>query len=628
MRFGTMRDDQRKAMFAKMHGIRFSDSDIKVEMPKVEIKIDETPTIPPKTDVVDAEVTKINDLLKNRNVPNIEVPVIDTVSSEPEIGIPVHETAGGAETKISFMTDYDKDEDIFTPHPVVAGKEKAFGRPMMFKTEWKSDDIPSERIDIPSTVLPASTVSGFGRDVSLPEPPVPPTSAQMLDAKISDLNTQIRILQEKLRPQVTAGGDVLTTPPNILKSVRENINLLKQERDELVMGKYISPEQRERLMKAGVLEKELKAEEIEKAWERHELMQKPLGAARVGFKEGLEEAEKKFGSEVGTGIVGAVKIPGRVLEGIGHVGKRGIERGVDIMENVAAPAALGFAQTAGVGVTGAIAEISDINELPKREFWTPPGFQKVWTGREYETQRVPRYVMEPWGFNPAMGVGMPPGVQPTVAELPTPMQARRIWGPTGVVQKERGYGGADTEFDVRQLGDAGLYKSLVDVPRVQEPAIPKWIIPPAEIIYGKKAVQPKLGVPYIKMGAAYAGQPIAEQRQVAKPVEVIDLAIPEKYKPYKQVQAKAVPKGIFAGYNVTKEGILKPKSYISRSLGRTMSDKSKLDDMRSSLGAEAPEVKRLEAKVQSEADYVSRHVSPGSYGELMLRESGLVQGGS
>jgi len=376
------------------------------------------------------------------------------------------------------------------------------------------------------------------------------------------------------------------------------------------------------------------------------------GLVRRGFGEGLAVEEQKLGQEIGRDVIRtpiaageraielgkeAVMFPGKAIARTGRAAKGVVETWGPPLAYDLAKGAEAFGTTAGVGITKGLAEIGDIMDLPKREFWTPPGYQPVWTGSSFETQRVPRYVMEPWAYSSSMGTGMPPGVQPTVAEIPTPIQARRLWGPTAVVQPDRGYGGADVEYDTRKMGGGESYKPMVDVPRIQmpnfflvDPTIPKWIIPPADMGSGKPVARSAVpmqragvGVPRMGMGVT-----VASPEQRARSVQMLESAPSSPLKMYKPLPVKPVAKSIFAGYSTTKEGMLKPKSYISRSLGRVLSDKSRLDSLRSVGGVDAPEVRKLEAKVQSEADYVSRHVSPGSYGEVVLKESGLYPGGS
>jgi hypothetical protein len=62
---------------------------------------------------------------------------------------------------------------------------------------------------------------------------------------------------------------------------------------------------------------------------------------------------------------------------------------------------------------------------------------------------------------------------------------------------------------------------------------------------------------------------------------------------------------------------------ISRNVSRVENSKGVYDDMASSLGMDNPQVRAAEARMQSQADYASRHVEPGSYSESRLRDTGL-----
>lgn len=380
--------------------------------------------------------------------------------------------------------------------------------------------------------------------------------------------------------------------------------------------------EKERLeLEQQVLEDKLREQEIASGF-----LKSPSGFVhglyeygKRGFAEGAAKELGREAAGIGSGLVSlpgkAVMFPGRVVAETGRAAG-GVVRGAGrTAEYVLAPGALAFGLTAGQGVTDIIAEAGDIIEAPKREFWMPPGTQKVWTGSKYETRQVLRPPLEPWAFNRLLGVQQPMGVSPTVSGVVPPHAADvSIYG----AQRAQQLWGRD---DIPVWGGLEMAAGTTSVPRVPMPdffrmgteTIPKWIIPPMKREGERRSVSrsmPQLrGSPSIvaakQTGSVPSGS--SDFREVSKisPTDIVSkLPVQRFQKDIKPIRSPA----------------------ISRNVSRVERSKAEFDDLSSALGASHPETKRAEAKMQSQADYALRHVDPGSYSELKLIETGLVPG--
>jgi hypothetical protein len=155
----------------------------------------------------------------------------------------------------------------------------------------------------------------------------------------------------------------------------------------------------------------------------------PYGSFKSGLTEGekmlkadIEARSKKLGMDIASGKaeVDALKYTGKQ---IGYAGKQvgraayGVGKAGKYLASeaamVAAPAAAAFGATAGTGVTEALRETGDLITAPKREFYMPPGFQRVWTGEgdNYKMTYVGTPQMTPTHVNVSAGLGMPVGVE-------------------------------------------------------------------------------------------------------------------------------------------------------------------------------------------------------------------------
>ena len=139
----------------------------------------------------------------------------------------------------------------------------------------------------------------------------------------------------------------------------------------------------------------------------------------TGFYSGLERGEKKLESNViaeagklgsDIGSLEVLKYPGRELKSL-HIPQQ-LEKYTRYGIAVALPAAEAFGATAGVGVTEALRATGNLITDPGREFYIPPGYQRVWSGMgdNYKLLPISTPQMQPAHFVAGMGAAMPPGV--------------------------------------------------------------------------------------------------------------------------------------------------------------------------------------------------------------------------
>lgn len=143
----------------------------------------------------------------------------------------------------------------------------------------------------------------------------------------------------------------------------------------------------------------------------------------AGFYSGLESGEKqleanilKKSSEFGRGLtsgeleLAALRYPGKKLKSM-HIPAHLKSLGRQAVA-VALPASEAFGATAGAGVTGALRATGNLITDPGREFYIPPGYQRVWTGEgdNYKMMPISTPQMQPAHFVAGMGAAMPPGV--------------------------------------------------------------------------------------------------------------------------------------------------------------------------------------------------------------------------
>ena len=373
---------------------------------------------------------------------------------------------------------------------------------------------------------------------------------------------------------------------------------------------------------------DLEAKERTKTWG---------GAVGYGFEKGSESSFLGVGKELGALPVRVAKdvvmSPGRAVTGAAGLAKGGLGYIGKVGTTVAAPAALAFGEAAGVGVSKIIGEGYDLIEGPQKEFWVPPGYQKVWNGTSYEYKPVARYPMEPWYVNKSMGVGMPPGLQPRYEQqLTMPVSDARYVG-NQFIPKEKGYGGADTSYDTRFLGGipAEELPPSFKTPKIIVPdyyhmgGAMSWIIPPKELIYAKK-VQPRVApvarptyLPAVS-GVVAASVPVPVRGYAAKlaePVPSLDeMRLPTKLTPSK------IPK---AREEALKSDARPQKlKSISRSVYGAMKGAEDYESVVERSGKESPEAVKAQARLQTKLDYAVRKNEPGTFGRYALEQKGLV----
>jgi hypothetical protein len=351
-----------------------------------------------------------------------------------------------------------------------------------------------------------------------------------------------------------------------------------------------------------------------------------VGEYGRGFSEEFTKQMEGAGRRAGAYTATA---PRRFVEGSARYVGEGVKSGLQHAPEYLAPGVEAGATIAGRAVADVIAVGADVMQAPNREFWMPPGIQPVWTGTSYEYKRVPRYPMEPWAVSRGMGIGMPPDVEPRVKGqemLPT-LEAAKFFGGDQFISKERGYGGADTRYTSKEVGMVGQMPVLF--PRVQTPDFFRygydrsmnWLIPPTEAVrpVGTK-VPPRrtemLMVPRSVSGGGLPSQQMLPTR-ASSPVTATLFPKLEVNKPPKEF--KSLP-------DATKFPKPLDMGAMPRSVKMAVRDKQRYDVISGMDGSSSPEAVKLQARMQSKADYASRHTEPGTPGRYVLEQSGLVSG--
>ena len=310
-----------------------------------------------------------------------------------------------------------------------------------------------------------------------------------------------------------------------------------------------------------------------------------------------------------------------------------------------APGAEAFGRTAGTGVSDLIGETKDLITGPQKEFWMPPGTQKFWTGSKYETRQVMRPPMEPWAYNKSLGMQMPMGVMPTVlGVMPAAASETPIYGGargTSIFGKD----------DVSIFGKLEMAAGTTFVPKVNMPnffEIPRevtqsWVMPPSEPAARQRSQSAYTGGGGFQGASsgtssqsAYGGygggqrssQTTAQRSAVTSGIypvtsTIVDPIISPSMREFNQGQRASRMISKLPVERAKKNIVPTRMPGISSNVSRVENSKGVYDDMASSLGMDNPQVRAAEARMQSQADYASRHVEPGSYSESRLRDTGL-----
>jgi hypothetical protein len=381
---------------------------------------------------------------------------------------------------------------------------------------------------------------------------------------------------------------------------------------------------------------------------KSESMQTFGGAMRYGAERGVEDAREKV-REMVTGGVSSLPgeatsfvkevayAPARVVRGGISLGKHAALRGVDLLEQGAISRGIeAGAATAGAAISGVIGETRDIISLPKQEFWMPPGYQKVWNGEKYVISPIPRHPMEPWAVTRGMGIGMPQGIVPSSPQQVTLMAGETAspWG--GVVPKEY------TEVP-RDLWEVPKFVP----PKMEMPKSVGWLIPPPEVIYGaqqkprgrvqmqarpdvqqqksgRMQVQTRPDIQQQRSGRMQVHTiPAISQRGVSAPIQRPISRSLQLVQPQRVIPSKVVYPSIRKIPTLPKIPIITAKSKsvgarIPSSVGRVISEKHKLDELRATPGYNEPAIRKTEASFQSKMDYALRHNEPGTFGRYVL----------
>lgn len=383
----------------------------------------------------------------------------------------------------------------------------------------------------------------------------------------------------------------------------------------IILGEYVETAPEQELVKGPGL--------IERVTEP---ITTPIDIAAESFGKTFREKGREELERIGSGVAeDIITGPRRIVKGTATVISAGAKGAFKAAPDILAPGAEAFGTTAGRGVADVISGVTDIMQAPNREFWTPPGYQPVWTGTAYQYQRVPRFPIEPFAVSKSLGVSMPPGMDLRVKEaalLPT-LEAAKMWGGEQFITKERGYGGADTRYTSKDVGVTGQAPPIF--PRVQIPDFYKvgsdksmnWLIMPkdSERVIGRK-VPPRqtqrLLVPNIIQGSmvSQAAAPVVKESKTIMPSKITLTKEPLKNYPTYPRKSKSIEKPISMGS-------------IPRSVTGALNEQRRYESVVGEQGVSSPEAVQIQAKMQSRADYAARHTEPGSPGRYLLEKSGL-----
>lgn len=636
MRMGSMDDKQRKAMFARMgdpRSMRFSNGkDSGVKVFEQVIKTKDTS----KDDVgLDSkkEDTKQSTLTDNKSKDETEKIVDDIVKEEKVEDIPKVEVKEEVVPTDAITVSQVPTEFIVGESTVLKdakGKERegppredAYATPVVTSYEVDTTTLPEETIDIAKIKKPVFYADdGKKISVTYDQPKqkydkygelefetVPVESYTRLDfipeSAPMEKKTTKQWLDEKLTRMRDVQSEIATINDNpFYDDVSRNAKL------------------KELAAEAKILDRDIKILDVV---HRNESMQTISGAAEYGAEKGVEAAKERIREMTTKGIaalpgeavayVGEVaRTPSRVVRGGIDVGKRVVGGTVNIITNEGLVRAIEpAAATAGAAVSGLIGETRDIFNLPKQEFWTPPGYQRVWTGERYAVLPVDRYPMEPWAVTKGMGIGMPPGVKPSSPQEVALMAADVYtpWG--GVVPKEY----VESPRDMWEV-------PKIAVPKISMPQTMMWIVPPAEVLYGVQQQAPGRTVVQTQGRTMVQGRPVIVRPRVAVPAQrSVTKTTVQVTQPQAKIPSRIVYPAVRSMPKLPRLPTITAKRKttgvtIPSSVTRVISERQKLENLKSSPGYNEPAIRKTEASLQSKTDYALRHNEPGTVGRYML----------
>jgi hypothetical protein len=637
----SMKDDQRRAMFASMRGgSRFAETP---DIPKVTVSYEDT-TIgggesEPVVETPKVEETKVEEPIVESTVEGVPSSVssaFDLFDKDVSTGDVSSESSDtGGTVNYGESTSYTVGENIDNnpvPPEKLLNEEVApvsvdynyGGTGLEYVPSSGNVPIAETLLDtIPYENIEYNQTAGRGKQQDMLEVVLPEQKEVNVVGGAEEVQSQIR--EESRLDKYNNTLKNLDSFMNKVESDLSNIDPLDDSKENqermTALLKTLDSQRRQRVVLLDLIDKEKYPE----TWQ---------GQMKKGFDEQLKASAKKASEDVVKGIVhapvGIARTAGGAVAGAGRLAEREFNLGVAVGGGALTKGAEAFGATAGTGVTESLRGVRDIIEGPQQEFHIPPGYQKIWTGSEYVVRPQARNPIEPWAVSKALGVGMPPGVAPSFqGQSAIPVRdTARLWGPASVVSPERGYGGVDYLWGVRDIEPQG-FKPMFDVPKSAMPDYNRigkgnqymWVIPPAEIIYGATAKKQQ-NVPYrgVVQRTSYvspATSPSIMQRMQGGVVPSNEVLVEGKVKTTAPTRMPMLPRLPSA---TAKAQPLK----VPRSVANVISGSEKLNDIASTSGIGSPEYVKQEAKVQSNLDYATRHNSPGSVGRTALEGYGLV----
>jgi hypothetical protein len=184
-------------------------------------------------------------------------------------------------------------------------------------------------------------------------------------------------------------------------------------------------------------------------------------------------------------------------------------------------------------------------------------------------------------------------------------------------------------------------------PKMEMPKSVGWLIPPPEVIYGaqqkprgrvqmqarpdvqqqksgRMQVQTRPDIQQQRSGRMQVHTiPAISQRGVSAPIQRPISRSLQLVQPQRVIPSKVVYPSIRKIPTLPKIPIITAKSKsvgarIPSSVGRVISEKHKLDELRATPGYNEPAIRKTEASFQSKMDYALRHNEPGTFGRYVL----------
>lgn len=635
----SMKDDQRKAMFASMRGgSRFADAP---DIPKVTVSYGDT-TVgggepEPIVEIPKVEETKIEEPVVESTVDGIP----SSVSSAFDMFD--RDMSTGAESTSSGSQEGTFDFDAGTSYtvgdkpqkPVISDILLDESIPEVTSYEFKGKGLELSKdgyvpISIEDNLIAQDngTVLDYKQELTsvgdkrkgLLEVVMP----EQNEIEVKSIVSQEDVPESTSRSRLERYQDTLNKVEGFMGKIEDDIEAIDPATNDP------AEQERLKLLISNLSNQRHQYESIKKMMDKEKYPETFQGQFKKGWDVGMQKAGGELAGAIIKSPVTAARTAGGAISGAGRLAEREFNLGVAVGGGALARGTEAFGASAGVGVTEAIRGVGDIIEGPQQEFHIPPGYQKIWDGSKYVVRPQPQYPMEPWAVSKSFGVGMPPGVEPRVqGQSAVPVRdVSRIWGPAAVVAQERGYGGVDYLWGVKDIEQQG-FKPMFDVPKMPTPDYMRvgrekqhmWVIPPAEVLYGVQ-VQPQPKSPYrgTVQRTSYvssSGVPSMMQRTQGAIVPSNEMLTDGKIRTATLNKIPLLPR-----FPSDKAKIVPIK--MPKTVSRVISDSERLNEISNISGVGSPEYVKQEAKVQSGLDYATRHNLPGSQGRTALEGYGLV----